>query len=235
MLEIFTKNEAIWFLYILINYSFVLLAYRLWGKIGAMIFVPISIIIANIQVTKLVVLFGLETTLGNIAYSTIFIVSDIISENYGKKEAKKIVGLGFITLIFTTLVMNIALAITPSSYDSAQVHLKAIFTPLIRLTIASLTAYVVSSTADILLYQLIKKIKPDFKDIWLRNNVSTLISQILDNVVFNFMAFLGVLDLKIIISIILSTYILKIITSLFDTPFVYLAAYWKKKGEIKEL
>lgn len=235
MLNIFTYNEAIWFLYILINYSAVLFAYRLWGKIGAMVFVPISIIIANIQVTKLVVLFGFETTLGNIAYSTIFIVSDIISENYGKKEARKIVGIGFMTLIFTTLVMNIALKIAPSTYDSSQEHLAAIFTPLIRLTIASLTAYVVSSSVDITLYQVIRKIKPEFENIWLRNNASTLISQILDNVVFNVIAFAGVLEWKIIISIIVSTYILKVITSIFDTPFVYISAYWKNKGKIKEI
>ncbi len=234
MHSIFTVNEAIWLLYLLVNFSFVLLAYKLWGKIGVMAFTPISIILANIQVSKLVVLFGVETTLGNIAYSSIFLISDIITENYGRKEAQKVVGLGFLTMIFTTLVMNIVILLNPSVNDMNQIHIKALFTPFIRLTVASLTAYVISSNCDIYLYQFIKKMLPSFKNLWIRNNASTLISQVIDNVIFTLIAFYGVYDNSTVISIMFSTYFLKIITSLCDTPFVYIATYWKNKCMIKE-
>lgn len=235
MFEIFTKNEAIWLLYILINYCFILLAFRLWGKNGLIAFVPISIIIANIQVNKLVVLFGMETTLGNIAYSSIFLISDLLTENYGKKEAKKIIGIGFLTLIFTTIVMYIAILINPSTNDIANIHISSIFTPFLRFTVASLTAYVISSFTDISIYQIIKKLRPSFSFIWLRNNFSTLISQIVDNLVFTTIAFIGVYDFKLILTIAVSTYILKVLTSVFDTPFVYIGTYLKNKGKINEL
>lgn len=233
MNNIFGRNEFIWLVYILINYSAILMAYRKWGKTGLFVFVPISIILANIQVTKLVVLFGFETTLGNIAYSSIFLISDILTENYGKKEAQKTISIGFVTIIFTTIVMNIALAITPSANDTNQAVIQAVFGSFTRITFASMLAYVVSSNVDINLYQLIKKIKPDYENIWIRNNFSTLFSQIIDNVVFNVVAFAYVLPVNIIISIIVSTYILKVITSIFDTPFLYIATYWKNKGQIE--
>ncbi|WP_066900806.1 queuosine precursor transporter [Streptobacillus notomytis] len=235
MFDFLKSNEVIWLLYVLINYSVILFAYRKWGKVGLMIFAPISIILANVQVNKLVYLFGIETTLGNIAYSSIFLISDILSENYGKKAASKVVGIGFLTMIFTTVVMNIALILAPSTNDTSQVHLAAIFTPFIRFTVASLLAYVISSNVDINLYQIIKKIYPDFNNIWIRNNLSTLLSQVLDNLIFNFVAFYGVFPISLILTITFSTYFLKIITSALDTPFVYIATYWKNKGVIEEI
>lgn len=234
MLKIFTSNEALWLLYLLVNYIFITVVYRFLGKNGLLAFIPISIILANIQVNKLVVLFGLETTLGNIAYASIFLVSDILSENYGKKEASKTIVLGFFTLIFTTIVMNLALMIHPSSSDTAQVSLQAIFGPFSRYTVASLMAFMLSSATDITLYQIIRRYLPSFANIWIRNNFSTLFSQIVDNVIFTFIAFLGVYDIKIVISIAFSTYFLKVLCSLFDTPFVYIGAYMKNKGLIKE-
>lgn len=91
-------------------------------------------------------------------------------------------------MIFTTIVMNIALALTPSANDTSQAHIARIFGPL-QNTVASLAAYIVSSSVDIYLYQLIRKFKPDFTSIWLRNNLSTLISQIVDNLIFVLLRF----------------------------------------------
>ena len=217
--KIFTINEATWLFYVVINFSVILLAYRKWGRVGLLAFTPISIILANVQVSKLVILFGVETTLGNIAYSSIFLISDILTENYGKKEARKVIGIGFLTMIFTTVIMNIAIFLRVSPNDVNQQHLIALCGPFTRFTVGSLTAYVVSSNVDILLYLGIKKITPEYKNLWIRNNASTLISQVVDNVIFNTIAFVGVYSMPTIISIIFSTYFLKIITSIFDTPF----------------
>ena len=235
MINIFTINEFLWLLYILINYTFVLFSYKKWGKLGLLIFIPLSIVIANIQVNKLMLLFGVETTMGNIAYGSIFLIEDILSENYGKKYAKHVISIGFATMIFTTIIMNIAVIITSSANDTAQVHLYALFKPFYRLTIASLIAYCVSSFIDIYLYQVIRNIWPSFKNIWIRNNLSTIFSQIIDNIIFTVVAFAGVFEFKILISIMFSTYFLKLIISIFDTPFVYIAAFWKKKGKIEEI
>lgn len=229
------KNELIWLGYIVVNYGFILYAYKKWGKIGLMLFIPLSIVVANIQVNKFIQLFGINATMGNIAYGGIFLVADILSENYGKKYAKHIVGMGFLTMIFMTLIMNIALKITPTPIDTLQPHLEVLFTPLYRLTFASLVAYGFSSFLDVYLYQLIRKFAPSFGSIWLRNNLSTIFSQIVDSVTFTLIAFIGVVDTPTLIEFIISTYALKFIVALCDTPFVYIAAYWKKNNKIREL
>jgi len=235
MSNIFTINELLWLFYIIINYTFVLFAYKKWGKLGLLIFIPLAIVMANIQVNKLMVLFGVETTMGNIAYGSIFLIEDILSENYGKKYAKHVISIGFATMIFTTIIMNIAIMINASANDTAQVHLYALFKPFYRLTFASLLAYGVSAFIDIYSYQMIRNIWPSFKNIWIRNNLSTIFSQIIDNIIFTVVAFAGVFEFKILISIMFSTYFLKLIISTLDTPFVYVAAWWKKKGKIEEI
>ena len=123
----FGTNELLWLGYLLFNYTAVLLAYRFWGKVGLLIFLPLSVVLANIQVLKMMTLFGVDTTMGNIAFGGVFLVSDILSEIEGKKYAKKLVTIGFITMVFTTIVMNWALAIKPAPIDQFQEHLKPIF------------------------------------------------------------------------------------------------------------
>ena len=77
MSNIFTINELLWLFYIIINYTFVLFAYKKWGKLGLLIFIPLAIVMANIQVNKLMVLFGVETTMGNIEYGIKFLIFSI--------------------------------------------------------------------------------------------------------------------------------------------------------------
>ena len=70
--------------------------------------------------------------------------------------------------------------------------------------------------------------------LWLRNNGSTLISQIINTVLFNGIAFFGMYDTATFISIMVSSYVIYVCTSLLDTPFVYLARKLKEKGKIPE-
>lgn len=237
----FGTNELIWLGYLLFNYTFILLAYRYWGKVGLLLFVPLSVVLANIQVLKMMTLFGIETTMGNIALGGVFLVSDILSEIEGKKYAKKLVSMGFVTMIFTMIVMNWAIAVKPASIDTFQQHLIAIFgmkiteLSVVRVAIASMTAFVISQLFDIWAYQIIRRWKPDYKDIWIRNNLSTVVGQIIDNSLFTVLAFAGAYSVKELFIIAFSTYFLELFISVMDTPFVYLAALWKKQGKIKEI
>ena len=138
----FGTNELIWLLLLFVNYFVILISYRMWGKVGLFIFVPISVILANIQVLKMMTLFGVNTTMGNIAYGGVFLVSDILSENYGKKMAQHIISIGFYTLISFVVIMNVVLLITPAPNDIAQPHLEIIFKAMPRIIIASLSAFV---------------------------------------------------------------------------------------------
>lgn len=237
----FGTNELLWLGYLLFNYTVILLAYRYWGKVGLLLFVPLSVVLANIQVLKVMTLFGIETTMGNIAIGGVFLVSDILSEIEGKRYAKKLISIGFITMIFTTVVMNWAIAITPGSSDTFQNHLVAIFglnimeLSVVRITAASIIAFILSQLFDVWAYQIIRKWKPSYKDIWIRNNFSTVIGQIIDNSIFTILAFGGQYPVDVLFTIAFSTYFLELFISFMDTPFVYLAALWKKQDKIKEL
>lgn len=232
------RNELLWAIMLLMNFGAVLFAYKKFGKLGLFIWIPISTILANVQVLVTLELFGLTATLGNIIYASGFLVTDILSENYGRREAQKAVYIGFFSLISTTVIMNVCLLFIPladsesmAMYDS----LRNIFSMMPRITFASLTAYLISQKHDIWAYQYWRKRFSQEKHIWIRNNLSTMISQFIDSVIFVLIAFVGVLPTGIIFEIFLTTYILKWLVAAADTPFIYIASKMKRDGKVEEL
>lgn len=228
-------NEVLWLLLMLVNFGGILLFYRLMGKTGLYIWTAIATIIANIQVLKTVELFGFVATLGNIVYGTTFLVTDILSENYGKKDARKSVYVGFLSLIVMTVMMQLALYFKPDQSDFAQGALETIFSIMPRIVIASLTAYWLSQLHDIWAYHLWKNKLPQLKFLWVRNNLSTMVSQFIDSFVFCFIAFWGVYEINVFWSILWTTYFFKWIVAAADTPFLYFAKYLHDKNKINEL
>ena len=230
------SNEVLWFLVLLLNFGVILLLFRFFGRIGLFLWIPIVAILANIQVLKTIDLFGIAATLGNIIYATTFLVTDIMSEVYGRKTALLAVFFGFFSLIITTVLMNLSIVFSPNSFDIAQTHLEAIFGFFPALTIASLLAFGVSQLHDIWSYNFWKAIRPEIRFIWLRNNLSTLVSQLLDSLIFILIATaFGVLPGNQFALLFLSTYLIKILVALLDTPFLYLAAWLKREGRVVEL
>jgi len=225
-------NELFWFGMLVVNFAFIMIAFRLWGKIGLFAWVPVSIIVANIQVTKNVTLFGLEATLGNIVYATSFLATDILSEFFGKREAYKAVGIGFFSLVAMTVLMQLALIFTPSPSDIAHGSMAAIFSLMPRIALASLIAYLVSNLHDVWAFAYWKEKKPGRKTLWMRNNFSTFVSQLIDTVLFTMIAFLGVYPWEVLLQIVISTYLLKWIVAVLDTPCIYLARSWVDRGYI---
>ena len=227
-------NEILWLIMLLLNFAGILLTYRFFGRIGLYAWVPIAVIIANIQVIKTVELFGITSSLGNIVYATSFLATDILSENYGKKDAGRAVGIGFIALASLTLFMNLALVFKPAPVDFAQESMANLFTLLPRIALASFAAYGISQVHDVWAYAKLKSMNPEGRWIWLRNNVSTMISQAIDSLIFVTIAFAGSMPSADFWQIVLSTYVLKWIVAAADTPLVYLAARWKAAGIIRE-
>ena len=230
-------NELLWILLMLTTFIGIILAYRFFGRTGLYAWTAMAIIIANIQVMKTIQIFGFVTALGNIIYGTTFLVTDILSENYGKKEAKKAVWIGFFMLISVTIIMQICLLFIPHETDTLSPALQQIFGLLPRITIASLTAYALSQTHDVWAFHFWKTLFKG-KHLWLRNNFSTMTSQLIDNIVFTWIAFVGFFGLfgwqqvfswEIIIQIFLVSYVMKWIVAVFDTPFVYLSKVIKKR------
>ena len=223
------NQELLWLVMLLANFLLIILAYRMFGKWGLIMWIPISVIVANIQVIQTVKLFGLVATLGNIVYATSSLVTDILSENYGKEEAKKAVWIGFFSLIAMTLLMNMALMFQPLAGDefaqTAHESLSTIFKLMPRIAVASLAAYLISQRHDVWAFHFWKKRFPADRHLWLRNNLSTMVSQLLDSTVFTLLAFWGVFDTEMLWEVFLTTYFLKFIVAAADTPFVYWAKY----------
>lgn len=223
-------NELLWFGMVILNFAFVLLMYRFGGMQGLLIWVPIAAITANIQVVKAIEVFGLQATLGNAVYATSFLVTDILSENYGKRVARKAVWYGFVSLVALVVLMNLALLFRPSDADFTHEHLVAIFTILPQITLASFAAFVVSQLHDVWAYAFWRRVFPGAHQIWLRNNLSTIVSQLIDSAIFTVAAFAGVFPAAVLIEIFISTYLLKVLVAAADTPLVYVAARWHRRG-----
>ncbi len=223
-------NELLWFGLMILCYLAVLLIYKLFGRKGLFAWVAMSIILANIQVMKTIQIFGLVTAEGNIVYSSIFFVSDILNEVYGKKEARKAVYVGFFVLVMTTVIMQVTLMFIPDSSDTMAPHLAAIFGFMPRIALASLAAYICSQMYDVWMYAFIKKYHGR-KLLWLRSNVSVIFSQLIDNTIFTLIAFYGIFSSDIILQIYVTSLILKIIVSFVDTPFLYLARNIKPEDD----
>ena len=229
------SNEWLWLVMLAVNFLIILGVYRFFGRSGLYAWLPISVIIANLQVLKTVELFGITASLGNIVYATSFLATDILSENYGKKNAARAVGIGFVALLSLTLMMSLALLFAPSPIDFAQESMANLFTLLPRIAAAGFIAYLVSQVHDVWIYALLKRRRPQRRWIWLRNNLSTMISQAIDSLIFVTIAFAGAVQPEEFRQIALSTYLLKWLVAAADTPLVYLASSWYRRGRIREV
>ncbi len=227
-------NGLILLLSLVIIYGSVLFAYLLFGKSGLYCISAICNIFSNIEVLILIKAFGMEQTLGNILFAATFLITDILSECEGKREANKAVWIGIFSSLFFLVLSQSWFLYQPSEGDSAMPAIKAIFSNTPRLIAASLAVYIVSQFFDVWLYHkwwdfTQKKFKDKKKLLWLRNNGSTLVSQMINSLLFTFIAFVGVYDMPTLFSIFVSGYIIFIFTSLLDTPVLYLARYLKNK------
>lgn len=233
------SNEILLILSIFIIYGSELIMFKLFGKQGLYCFTVLATIAANIEVLILVNAFGMEMTLGNVLFASTFLVTDIISELYGKKDAKKAVNIGIATSLIFIVFSQWWLLYTPAESDFAMEAMKTIFSNTPRLMITSMVVYAIVQQFDVWAYHkwwefTEKKSGDSKKYLWVRNNGSTLVSQFLNDLLFTFGAFWGVHDLKTLISIVLSSYVIFIVTSLADTPFIYAARkiYMREKVRV---
>ena len=229
-------NEILLIISIFIIYGSELLFFKMFGKQGLYCFTVLATIAANIEVLIVVNAFGMEMTLGNVLFASTFLVTDIISELYGKKEAQKAVNIGIATSLTFIVLSQWWLLYTPSESDFAMESIKTIFSNTPRLMIVSMVVYAVVQKFDVWAYHkwwdfTSKKCGDSKKYLWVRNNGSTLISQFLNDLFFTVGAFWGVYDVGTIGNIVLSSYVIFIVTSLADTPFVYAARRIKVNSE----
>ncbi len=219
-------NELLLIASLVVIYGGVMLFYRLAGTAGLYAFNVIATILANIEVLILVEAFCMEMPLGNVLFASTFLITDILSENHGRKAANRAVMLGTMGAIMFVVISQMWLLYTPGPSDWASPSFQALFTNTPRLVIASLLVYAVTQVFDVWLYHrwwawTERRFGDKRRALWLRNNGSTLISQLFNTVLYTLLAFGGMYTPEVLISIIASSYVIFIVTSLLDTPVVY--------------
>ena len=226
------NQELLWLGTILIDLGCALVMFRIFGKQGLYGTVVISLLLANIQGPKLTEIFGLQTSMGLILYSSIYFSTDLLSERYGKREATRAVLIGFSVSVIILVMTSISLLYLPSTSEStASIAVRmheataTLFDYSPRFVIGSLLAYLISQSFDVWIFHHIKN-KTKGKHLWLRNNVSTIISQGLDTLIYGLVVWWGVVDFKTAMTLALSKYIFKVVIAVIDTPFIYMARGW---------
>lgn len=207
---------------IVITFSCILFARKMFGKDGLIAWVAMAAILANVIQAKNANLLGLNAAIGHVMFSSGFLATDILTECYGKEEAKKAVWIGLFSGIVYILCMVIALHYTPSPIDTASEHMSALFGLNIRITTASMFMYLVSNYIDVLLYSKIKELT-NGKYMWLRNNVSTILCNCGENFIFAFLAFGGIYTAPQIMGIAVASSAVEVVVGICDTPFLYAA------------
>jgi uncharacterized integral membrane protein (TIGR00697 family) len=230
VVEYFSGNqELLWVCTLFLDLGSTVLLYRLFGKAGLQVAIATAIILANLQGPKLTEIFGFQTSLGVIFYSSIFFATDVLSENYGREEANKAVRMGFAVSLIVLMMMSLALLYQPSTRPeaaefSANIHnaFQTIvdFTP--RFIAGSLLAYAVSQSFDVWVFHKIKQVTGD-RWLWLRNNLSTMSSQVVDTVIYSLVAWWGILSLGEALMLGVVKYGFKVVIAAVDTVFLYWA------------
>ncbi len=235
------SNELVFLLQTIAGLAFAVIAFRL-GRNWLYAYVGMAIILANIFVTKQFDLFGVAATGGNVVYGSIFLATDLLSEHYGRAAARKAVLIGFFAAAFYLIMSQFVLLYQANENDwGAADGMVNIFSAGPAIIFASLAAYLVSQFHDIWAFHLWKE-KFAGKFLWLRNNLSTLVSQALDSIIFAVLAFYllptfifsneNVLPFDVLLEVILTTYLFKVLVAVIDTPFIYLS--YRLKPEEKD-
>lgn len=221
-------NELLLIGSLIFIFGVALVMYFLFGKSGLYALSAMATVLANIEVAILIKAFGMEQTLGNVLFAVTFLITDILSECEGREAANKAVLISIVSQVFFLVLSGSWTLYAPSENDTVMSAIGQVFSQTPRLIAASLVTYAVSQMFDVWLYHkwwelTEKKCGDKRRFLWLRNNGSTLISQIINTALFTALAFAGTYDLVTLLSIFGSSYVIYIVTTLLDTPMLYLA------------
>lgn len=173
-------------------------------------------------------LFGTHLSVAVFFFPFVFLTTDVVGHVYGKKIAKNFVWCGFISIIIFMLYSLISIY-APWSQDGlwAKDAYNSMFGISLRMSIASLLAYVLASFQDVFsFFFLVEKLK--IKSFWIRSNISNLWSQAIDSLIFMFVAFLGIYSVKTILLMSIPWYVYKVLMGVLYTPLSYLGIYLLK-------
>ena len=183
-----------------------------------------AIVFANVAAgVKAIEIFGLIVPAGTIAYSLTFPITDIVDEVYGKRVAYYIVWAGLAAEAGLLAMVTVDYLLPPLEQAQQELY-ERVFSPQYRIVAASVVAYVVSQHHDVWAFWAWRQLTRG-RYLWLRNNASTSVSQLIDSAVFMVIAFYGVWETRDLVIGILSLWAFKLMIAAADTPLVYLGVW----------
>lgn len=214
-------NEVLWIIGTLVVVTLTAAIARRWGPEIIFGIVAMCIVTANILATKIITMFSFTVPAGVIVYSISFLLTDALSEFYGKKHAIRAVFTGFLANVIYFGSLFVALRWPHAFGAEAGEAFQKTLSFSARITFASLLTYLISQPHDVWAYDFWGRLTKG-KHIWLRNNASTIVSQTLDTFIFITLAFWGIMPVG---KLIVGQLVIKIIVALLDTPFLCLMRF----------
>jgi uncharacterized integral membrane protein (TIGR00697 family) len=218
-----------------ISMAMVVFFVRSFGKEGLYVYSIVAIIASNIQVLKAVDIEGFDNPvpLGDVVFTSLFLVGDIITECWGKEAAQKCIWLGFAASLMFSIIMIIVVGIHPLSDDSGadpffiKTHhaMSVLFTPSFSILAASLIAYFVSLWVDVGIFYVMKTALQD-RYLWLRSFVSSSAGIIVDTLIFNVFAWVIFAVTTLSLDSVVNSYVInavkiRILLAIFSIPVFY--------------
>jgi uncharacterized integral membrane protein (TIGR00697 family) len=192
-----------------------------------------SMVMVNTIGSKIITLFGVRVSVGIFFMPALFLVTDIVGEVKGHKDASLYVRMSIFMLALLFVMTGISVKVPPHPSWGLQTQYQQVFGMSMRMSLASLASFAVSQTIDIRIFMLFKKISGG-KNLWIRNNISTMTSQFVDTVIFMFIAFYQLtptFTASYVFALIIPYWLFKVIFALIDTPLCYFGVKWLSKKE----
>lgn len=188
----------------------------------------VSLVVSNIVAAKIVSFWGLVAPAAIVIYPITFLITDIIGELWGRDEANRTVRLGLMCQLISLALIAAAIALPVAPFADNQAAFASIMGNTFRMVFASLVAYMAAQSWDVFIFHLLKD-RTHGQHKWLRNNASTMSSQMIDTVIFILIGFYGVVPN--IWAMAISQYIIKFSFALLDTPIFYALTRYAKSNQ----
>lgn len=220
------------------NFKDRLLAQRIYLILAALFIA--SLVVSNLIFQKFFYFnfFGIytfEISVGILPYPITFLITDIISEVYGKKKANQVVTAGIFASFFSMLIVYVSSSVPATTWSPVDnVLFDKVFGATVIAVFASMMAYLLAQYIDIQIFHFWKRVTKG-KHLWLRNNFSTFLSQFVDTftVLFLLCSF-GKIEWSLFGALLLSGFLFKVMVAATDTPFLYAAVfYFRKRFKLK--
>lgn len=191
-----------------------------------------SMVLVNILGSKITTILGIRMSVGIVFMPFLFLIPDMINEVYGRKVSYSFVQISTIMLTFYFLIAWACISMIPNPSWHLQQEYAAVFSNSLRMTAASIIGFLVSQNIDVFLFSVLRRITGG-RGLWIRKNLSTVVSQFADTTLFMFISFYRLnpdFTAAKVFSLIIPYWIVKVIFAWLDTPLAYMGVKWLRSG-----